>query len=94
MHYKIRSTKSCYTLHLIALAVLTISPLSQVRAQVAGATLSGEVTDTTGTTIPHAQVSVNSVSTGPGLATLVRTGITHCGSPTSSEFHFESGPDK
>lgn len=57
-------------------ARLTISPLSQVRAQVAGATLSGEVTDTTGTMIPHAQVSVKNVSTGPGLATLVRTGIT------------------
>jgi outer membrane receptor protein involved in Fe transport len=105
MFYKIRSTKSCYALHLIAVIVLTVSPLSQLRAQVAGATLSGEVTDTSGTTIPHAQISVKNLSTGiavdvsantdglysvpnllpgdyqvsasgPGFATLVRTGIT------------------
>ena len=77
MHYRIRSTKSCYALHSIALAVLIISPLSRLRVRVAGgSTFSGKVTDTTGTTIPHAQVSVKNVSTGLGLATLIRTGIT------------------
>ena len=53
MFYKIRSTKSWYALHLIAVVVLTVLPLSQLRAQVAGATLSGEVTDTTGTRSSH-----------------------------------------
>src|SRR5579862_8871981 len=47
-------------------AVLTFSLLSagKVHAQVAGATLSGTVTDTSGATVPNAQLTITATATG------------------------------
>src|ERR1700722_8137905 len=54
-------------LQVFALLSILAAP-AQLRAQVSGATLSGTVTDTTGTAIPRAEVSIKNVATGIAAA--------------------------
>ena len=49
---------------LLSVALLLAVVLSQAAAQVTGATLSGTVTDPSGSVIPHATVTVTNVSQG------------------------------
>ncbi len=64
MYSKIRSTKNaaCF----LAFAVLLFSPglLVTAHAQVAGATLSGTVTDQSGGVLPQAAISIKNIATG------------------------------
>jgi Carboxypeptidase regulatory-like domain len=48
---------------LVTLVILSLFPI-RAYAQVSGGMLSGTVTDASGTPIPNAQVSVNSLATG------------------------------
>src|SRR5712691_6985315 len=71
MYSKIRSTKNaaCF----LAFAVLVFNPLLLVtaHAQVAGATLSGTVTDQSGGVLPQAAISIKNIATD-----ITRTGTT------------------
>ena len=64
MHSKIRSTKTaaCF----LVFAALVFSPLvpATAHAQVAGATLSGTVTDQSGGVVPQAAISIKNIATG------------------------------
>ncbi len=60
--------RGCYgVLPVLALVSLLVAP-AQVRAQVAGATLSGTVTDTSGTNIPNAELTIKNLGTGITVA--------------------------
>src|SRR5260221_13717282 len=73
MHSKIRSAKSaaCF----LAFAALISSPLLPVSAlaQVAGATLSGTVTDQSGGVVPQAAISIKNIDTGITRASTTST---------------------
>src|SRR6266705_615653 len=64
MYSKIRSTKNAASF--LAFAVLLFSPglLVTAHAQVAGATLSGTVTDQSGGVLPQAAISIKNIATG------------------------------
>jgi hypothetical protein len=56
--------KFAFACTLFAILCITCLCVSEARAQVSGATLTGTVTDSSGAVIPNAQVSITDVSTG------------------------------
>ena len=48
----------------VFMLLLALSPVTQLRAQVAGGTLSGTVTDPSGSAVPNATIDIKAVSTG------------------------------
>src|ERR1700722_924164 len=48
----------------IAMLVLALFPLSSLRAQVSGGIFRGEVRDASGALVPHAKITIRSLSTG------------------------------
>ncbi len=63
---------SCF-LQLLAVTSLLLLPGSRVLAQVAGATLSGSVTDVAGTVIPNAQVLIKNLGKGTDVVVSANT---------------------
>ena len=61
MIYENRPIRFSSFLQLLAVTSLLLLPGSRALAQVAGATLSGSVTDVAGTVIPNAQVLIKNL---------------------------------
>jgi hypothetical protein len=73
MFSKIRTTKSaaCFLAFVVLVPGLWLWLPATAHAQVAGATLSGTITDQTGAVIPQASISVKKIDTG-----IIRTSVT------------------
>ena len=64
MPYRKNSTRYIRAPQLLAILGLSIVLVGRLYGQVAGATLSGTVSDASGAVIPQAQVSIKNLSTG------------------------------
>jgi hypothetical protein len=60
-------------LQLVAVTSLLLFPTNPARAQVAGATVSGTVTDVAGTVIPGAQILIKNLAKGTSVVVTANT---------------------
>jgi Carboxypeptidase regulatory-like domain len=60
-------------LSLFVVLVLSMAVVRRTNAQVAGATLSGTVTDGSGGVVPRAQITIKNVATGISTTTLTNS---------------------
>src|SRR6266581_7508273 len=69
------SVNFCKFAHVLGLLVILLIPVA-VNAQVAGGSISGKVTDSTGALIPGAQVAIRITATAPNFTSFLQKGVT------------------
>src|ERR1700676_1682895 len=65
----VRCRRTSETLLALGMLVLSLLIPAKMWSQVSGATLSGTVSDTSGATVPHAQISIRNAATGVTAST-------------------------